>query len=212
GPKRSHQSFPAGGGNHSGRVPPPRLAQDSFKKCCIGSSAPRRRWTTGKKMRRINVIAVLCCSCVHASAPAKPATIDNASQAAFNSDYATARSLYLSVARTTADAKERETADLGLAKIEWRIEGNPDAARLRLNAPGTSRGVLEESRLERDLGRYSESEALARKAMALAQDKGETRDSELALVEAIVGSHLSARRARRAPPAADLREAFDLIR
>ena len=162
-------------------------------------------------MRRINVIALLCCSCVHASAPAKPATIDNASQAAFNSDYATARSLYLSVAQTTADAKERETADIGLATIEWRIEGNPDAARLRLDALGTSRGLLEGSRLERDRGRYSESEALARKAMALAQDKSERNAGEVALVEAIVASHLSARRTRTAPPPADLREAFDLI-
>ena len=128
-------------------------------------------------MRRINVIALLCCSCVHASAPAKPATIDNASQAAFNSDYATARSLYLSVAQTTADAKERETADIGLATIEWRIEGNPDAARLRLDALGTSRGLLEGSRLERDRGRYSESEALARKAIAAATSLAAMRPS-----------------------------------
>jgi hypothetical protein len=163
-------------------------------------------------MRRINVLALLCCGCVHAPAPAKPATIDDASQAAFNSDYAKARNLYLSVARTTADAKEREDAEIGLAKIEWRIDGNSDAARLRLDALGASRSLLEQSRLERELGRYSESEALARRAMALAQDKGERNAAGLALVEAIVESHLSARRARRAPPAADLREAFDLVR
>src|SRR6516225_11195051 len=162
-------------------------------------------------MRRRIGLTLLLCGCARASAPPRPATIESAAQAAFNSDYASARRIYAEVDRTTANPKEREDAKIGLAKIEWRIDRNPDAARVRLEALATSRAWLEESRMERDRGRFSEAEALARRANALAENKQEHRAADLALVEAIVGSHLSARRTGAPPPTSDRREAFGLI-
>ena len=162
-------------------------------------------------MRRRIILTLLLCGCARASAPPRPATIESAAQAAFNSDYASARRIYAEVDRTTVNSKEREDAEIGLAKIEWRIDRNPDAARVRLEALATSRAYLEESRMERDRGRFSEAEALARRANALAQNKQEHRAADLALVEAIVGSHLAARRTGAPPPTSDLREAFGLI-
>src|SRR5712692_9672373 len=162
-------------------------------------------------MRRRVSLTLLLCGCVHTSAPTKPATIDNASQAVFNSDYAKARTLYAAIARTTANSREGEDAAIALANIEWRIDRNADAARVRLEALATSRAWLDESRMERDRGRYSAAEALARKANPLARTKRDRRAAELALIEAIVEGHLSARRAGTPPPASDLREAFDLI-
>src|SRR5215469_14506615 len=158
-------------------------------------------------MRRRIVLTLLLWGCARASTPPRPATIESAAQAAFNSDYASARTIYAEVDRTTANSKEREDAEIGLAKIEWRIDRNSEAARIRLRALATSRAWLEESRMEHDRGHFSEAEAHARRAKALAQNKQEHGAADLALVEAIVGSHLTARRTGTAPPTSDLREA-----
>src|SRR5215813_13722316 len=163
-------------------------------------------------MRPFIWLALLLCGCVRASAPPKAATVDNASQAVFNGNYATARTLYTAIARTTSDPKEREDVEIALANIEWRIERNADAARVRLQALGTRRALFEQSRMERDYGNYAAAEAMARKAIPPAQNSRELKSAQLALVGAIVESHLEARLTHSAPPDSDLREAFAVVR
>jgi len=163
-------------------------------------------------MRGAICLASFVSGCAHAGVPATPATIEAASHAAFNSDYATARALYAAAGRTALDAKEREDAEIALATIEWRIDANAGAARVRLEALATVRAFLEESRMERDSGRSFESQALARKALALAQKKDERKSAELELASAIVESHLRGRLSSAAQPASDLQGAFGILR
>src|SRR5712691_10213763 len=99
-------------------------------------------------MRRLLLLALTLMACAHAALP--PATMDNAAQARFNSDYETARKLYREIARqSSTDPKDRQKAEIALANIEWRIDANPAVARTRLNALGTRDALQEESRLER---------------------------------------------------------------
>ncbi len=161
-------------------------------------------------MRRLMVAAFLVCGCARLHARTEPASITTASQAAFRSDYKAARALFEQVAAQTKDPKERETAELALADIEWRIDGRDDAARARLEALGTCRALLAESRLERERFRYGEAEALARRAQPLAKTKEETAGANRVLSAAIVEAHVKARLAGAPPPPSDLREAFRL--
>src|SRR5262249_22382611 len=119
-------------------------------------------------------------------------------------DYAAARLSYAELARTAADAKAREDAEIALANIEWRIDGDRDAARARLAGVGTHRAWLEASRFD--------GEPAARTALALAATDAERGAAELALARDVIEAHVAARLSDAAPPASDLREAFDLVR
>jgi hypothetical protein len=140
-------------------------------------------------------------ACMHGRGPA---TLENASQSASNGDYATARAMYAEIARTASDVEGRESAEIALANLEWRIDGDPAAARGRLFRLGTYHGFLEAARFD--------GEKPARQAIALARTGVEREKAELALVRSVVQEHLDARLFGVAAPASDLREAFELVR
>src|SRR6266480_83176 len=112
-------------------------------------------------MRRITLLAVLLTACAHVEPTPPPLfdpTMTDARQAASNTDFALAHRLFASVAADAADPKDREAAEIAMANIEWRIDTNPVAARARLVRVGTRDAFVEQSRMERELGRYAEAE------------------------------------------------------
>jgi hypothetical protein len=106
------------------------------------------------------------------------------------------------VTSTSARARDRDAAALELARIAWRIDGRPDAARddLEKIARGAIRKVpplLLLSRMERALGRYGPARTAARRALAAAGMESERRDATLALASALVGEEVEAARLGR---------------
>ena len=72
--------------------------------------------------------------------------------------------------------RDREEAGAELARIEWRIDGQPDAARDRLvrlipTAQTKVPALLLLSRMERSLRRFYAARAAARQALAAAERK-----------------------------------------
>src|SRR6476469_1885300 len=133
-------------------------------------------------MRRLFVLGLLLAACAHAKESAPRATMDSAEHAFSASDYETARRLYAALASDESlSAKDREKTQITLANIEWRIDSNPTAARTRLEALGTHKALLEESRMERESRRWTEAVALARKALALAANAEEQRNARTSL-------------------------------
>ena len=162
-------------------------------------------------MRRLLLFSFLLAASAQSPAPLQP-TIESADQAAFNSDFATARRLYASVAKQASDPKDRDRAEVTLANIEWRIDANLSAARTRLDALETSDALIERSRLERESGRFAEAEWFARKAIGIATKPDDRRSAETSLVRAIVAGHVAARLNGAPVPPSDLKEAFTVSR
>lgn len=136
-----------------------------------------------------------------------PATLDEGDAAAYASDYARAKTLYADVG-----GKDRDTAQIRLANVEWRIDQHPDAAAARLkpiaerDGEQRTRALLEWTRSEWSRKRYADAAALARRALATAKTADNRRSSQLALAKVIVDSH------RFGAPAGDVREALALLR
>jgi hypothetical protein len=167
-------------------------------------------------MRRITLLAVLLTACAHVEptpAPSPPnPTITDARQAASNTDFALAHRLFASVAANAADPKDREAAEIAMANIVWRIDTNPVAARARLVRIGTRDAFVEQSRMERELGRYAEAESLARKAVALSTKPDDLKTAQFTLARALILGHVSSRLNGTPAPSTNLREGFDIAR
>lgn len=95
------------------------------------------------------------------------------------------------LASPTARSQDRAEAGAELARIEWRIDGQPDASRDRLQKliPGSKKKVqplLLLSRLERSLHRFDAAAEAARQARAAAETKEEQEASTTSLARALV--------------------------
>ncbi|MFI5198074.1 MAG: hypothetical protein ACHQJD_05605 [Thermoanaerobaculia bacterium] len=95
------------------------------------------------------------------------------------------------VASPSVRAEDRDAAAQELARIAWRIDGKPDAARKRLEkiAQGARKKVpplLLQSRMERTLGRFEAAQVAARRALAAAGTNAERRSATIALCSALV--------------------------
>jgi len=102
------------------------------------------------------------------------------------------------VASPVSRPEDRDAAAQELARITWRIDGKPDAARERLEkiARGARRKVppfLLLSRMERTLGRFASARMAARRALAAATD-AERRSATIALSSALVEEEVEAAR------------------
>jgi hypothetical protein len=167
-------------------------------------------------MRRTTLLAVLLTACAHvaehtAPIPLNP-TLTDARQAAFNTDFPLARPLFASVAANATDPKDREAAEIALANIEWRIDRNPVAARERLVRVATRNALVEQSRMEQELGRYAEAESIARRAIALSTKADDRKTAQLALARALIVGHVQSRLNGTPPAATNLRDGFEVAR
>jgi hypothetical protein len=164
----------------------------------------------------MTLLAVLLTACAHvaehtAPIPSNP-TLNDAQQAEFNTNFPLAHRLFASVAANDADPKDREAAEVALANIEWRIESHSAAARERLARVATVDALVEQSRMERELGRDADAESLGRKAVALATKPGDRKKAQLTLARALIAGHIQARLNGTPPPSTNLREGFELVR
>jgi hypothetical protein len=103
------------------------------------------------------------------------------------------------VASPSSRPEDRDTAAQELARIAWRIDGKPDAARERLEriARGARKKVppfLLLSRIERTLGRFEPARMAARRALAAAGTDAERRSATIALSSALVEEEIEAAR------------------
>lgn len=91
----------------------------------------------------------------------------------------------------SARPEHREAAAQELARIAWRIDGKPDAARVSLekiarDARKKVPPLLLLSRMERTLRRFEAARAAARRALAAAGTDVERRSATIALSSALV--------------------------
>ena len=103
------------------------------------------------------------------------------------------------VASPSSRPEDRDASAQELARIAWRIDGKPDAARERLEkiAQGARRKVpplLLFSRMERTLGRFASARMAARRALAGAATDAERRSATIALSSALVEEEARAAR------------------
>lgn len=99
----------------------------------------------------------------------------------------------------SSSARDRDEAGTEVARIEWRIDDRPDAARKRLEAliPGAARKVpplLLLSRMERSLRRFDAARAAARRAMDAAETNANRESTSMAMALALVGEQVLAAR------------------
>ena len=94
------------------------------------------------------------------------------------------------LASPSARPRDRDEAGTELARVAWRIDGDADAARARLEGliPGARKKVrplLLLARLERILGRFDAAAAAARRAREAAETKDERRSADVSLARAL---------------------------
>lgn len=148
--------------------------------------------------------------------------VQQAQQDSANGRFAAAKEkLNAILASPTARPQDRAEAGAELARIEWRYDGQPDAARERLTKliPGSKKKVqplLLLSRMERSLQRFDAAAEAARQALAAAETKDEREASSTSLARALVEEHVLL--ARNGKPIAfeesarkHLKEALDLV-
>src|SRR5271169_376387 len=103
------------------------------------------------------------------------------------------------VASPSSRPEDRDAAAQELARITWRIDGKPDAARERLEkiAQSARKKVppfLLLSRMERTLGRFASARMAARRALDAAATDAERRSATIALSSALVDEEVEAAR------------------
>lgn len=162
------------------------------------------RFPPGSSLRLVVFLALL-------AAPVEPCRADDdldvpspelreAERASHDGRFRDARPLLEAVvAAPSARPEDRDAAAQELARITWRIDGKPDAARERLEkiARSARRKVpplLLLCRMERTLGRYDASRAAARRALAAAGTDAERRGARIALSSALVDEVVEAAR------------------
>jgi hypothetical protein len=116
---------------------------------------------------------------------------------------------------------DRDRAGTELARIAWRIDDEPDAARTRLDALilGAEKKLpplLLLSRMERSLGRWDAAATASRRAREAAETKGDHRSADVSLARALVEGPFGEARDGKAGAFAEdarkrVREALDLV-
>lgn len=153
------------------------------------------------------LLLVFLAACANSPAHPATATLEEADAAAYASDYSRAKALYAAVG-----GKDRDTAQIHLANVEWRIDQQPEGAAARLkriadrDGEQRTRALLEWTRAEWSRKRYAEAAALAQRAFNAAKTADDRRSSQIALAKVIVDSH------RSAAPVGDVRAALALVR
>ena len=148
--------------------------------------------------------------------------VQRAQQDAAKGRFAAAKELLNSIlASPLTRPKDRAEAGAELARIEWRIDGQPDTARERLQrlipeSKNRVQPLLLLSRMERSLQRFDAARAAARQAQGAAETKDERDASSVSLARALVEKEVLLARTAK-PGASDerarrrLAEALDLL-
>jgi hypothetical protein len=134
------------------------------------------------------LIAILCLAVCPVFAEPAETLLKKAEAARISRDVSLHRKLLLDALNASPDLEERVQAERELAKVEWRNDANPAAARRRLEAirelPGQCDTFVLLSRIETAAGSYDAARAAARLALERARSIPERRAAAEMLAQA----------------------------
>jgi hypothetical protein len=171
-------------------------------------------------------LSLACAALAASAAPADSDTpspeFEQAQRESANGHFSAAKEKLAAILGSPAARPEdRAAAGTELARIEWRIDGQPDAARERLARliPDSNKKVqplLLLSRMERSLLRFDAAGTAARQALAASEGKEDRLSSTTMLAHALVEEDVLAAHDGKAAAFGEtsrtrLREALDLV-
>src|SRR5262245_21357610 len=145
-------------------------------------------------------VALMAGSLASAQSDLPSPAVQKALNESTNGRFASAKKLLNAIlSKETSTPRERVDAAMELARIEWRVDDQPDAARTRLEPliAGAQRKVpplLLLARMERSLDRFEAARTASRRAMDAAGTGAEREASSMSLALALVAEGVAAAR------------------